>query len=121
LQPTLSLEIDTAPFKVTVKGTGLGTPDQWLQAGSPAADKGATAFGLFISESDDDPTGGLLCIMDAAYTCTTDSLPRLTTYNRITLLAVENPDSPLPTPQEGVARLIITLSFNPPLTPVGAN
>jgi polyvinyl alcohol dehydrogenase (cytochrome) len=121
LQPTLSLEIDTAPFKVTVKGTGLGTPDQWLQPGSPAADKGATAFGLFISESDDDPTGGLLCIMDAAYTCTTDSLPRLTTYNRITLLAVENPDSPLPTPQEGVARLIITLSFNPPLTPVGAN
>lgn len=121
LQPSLTLEIDTAPFAVTVNGTGLGTPAQWLQPDSPAAERGATAFGLFISESDDDPTGGVLCIMDADYTCTTDSLPRLTTYNRITLLSVENPDSPLPTPQEGVARLIVTVSFNPPLTPVGAN
>jgi polyvinyl alcohol dehydrogenase (cytochrome) len=120
LQPTLTLQIDTDPFKVTVKGTGLGTPDQWIQPGSAASARGATAFGLFISESDDNPTGGVLCIMDADYTCTTDSLPRLTTYNRITLLAVEGPNSPLPSAQEGVARLIITLSFNPPLTPVGA-
>jgi polyvinyl alcohol dehydrogenase (cytochrome) len=120
LQPTLTLQIDTDPFKVTVKGTGLGTPEQWLQPGSSAAEKGATSFGLFISESDDNPTGGVLCIMDADYTCSADSLPRLATYNRITLLAVESPDSPLPSAQEGVARLIITLSFNPPLTPVGA-
>ena len=75
---------------------GWVRPAQWLQAGSPAAEQGATAFALFASESDDDPTGGLLCIMDADYSCTTDSLPRLTTYNRITLLAVERPDSPLP-------------------------
>ena len=120
LTPTLTLQIDTDPFKVTVKGTGLGTPDQWIQPGSAASEAGAKAFGLFISESDDNPTGGVLCIMDADYSCTTDSLPRLTTYNRITLLAVEGPDSPLPSAQEGVARLIITLSFNPPLTPVGA-
>ena len=120
LQPTLTLRIDTNPFKVTVTGTGLGTPDQWIQPGSTASESGAKAFGLFISESDDNPTGGVLCIMDANYSCTTDSLPRLTTYNRITLLAVEGPDSPLPSAQEGVARLIITLSFNPPLTPVGA-
>jgi hypothetical protein len=121
LHPSLTLQIDTDPFKVTVKGIGLGTPDQWLQPGSSAAEKGATAFGLFISESDDNPTGGVLCIMDADYTCTADSLPRLTTYNRITLLAIEGPDSPLPSPQEGVGRLIVTVSFNPPLTPVGAN
>lgn len=121
LDPTLTLEIDADPFEVRVSGSGLGDPAQWLQAGSPAADQGATAFALFASESDDDPTGGLLCIMDADYSCTTDSLPRLTTYNRITLLAVERPDSPLPSPQDGVARLIVTLSFNPPLTPVGAN
>jgi polyvinyl alcohol dehydrogenase (cytochrome) len=121
LQPTLTLEISTDPFAVTVKGAGLGTPDQWLQPGTAAAEKGATAFGLFISESDDNPTGGVLCIMDSAYTCTADSLPRFTTYNRITLLAVEGPDSGLPSAQEGVARLIVTISFDPPLTPVGAN
>ncbi len=60
----------------------------------------------------------------ASWTPTTAARPTacraLTTYNRITLLAVESPDSPLPSAQEGVARLIITLSFNPPLTPVGA-
>jgi polyvinyl alcohol dehydrogenase (cytochrome) len=121
LQPTLTLEVSTDPFKITVTGTGLGTPDQWLQPGTPAAEKGAKAFGLFISESDDNPTGGVLCIMDADYSCTADSLPRLTTYNRITLLAVEDPDSDLPSAQEGVARLIVTISFDPPLTPVGAN
>jgi polyvinyl alcohol dehydrogenase (cytochrome) len=120
LTPTLTLEITTDPFSVTVVGTGLGAPAQWLEPSTPAAEKGASAFGLFISESDDNPTGGVLCIMDENYTCTADSLPRLATYNRITLLAVEGPDSPLPSPQEGVARLIVTTSFSPPLTPVGA-
>jgi hypothetical protein len=120
MQPTVNLTITTDPFSVTVQGADLGRPDQWLQAGSTAAEKGATAFGLFISESDDNPTGGVLCIMDENYFCSTSSLPRLTTYNRITLLAVEGPDSGLPTPQEGAARLIVTISFSPPLTPVGA-
>jgi len=120
LAPTITLEISTDPFTVTARGSGLGDPAQWLEPTSAAAEVGATAFGLFISESDDDPTGGVLCVLDAAYACTTDSLPRLTTYNRITLLAVEGADSGLPTPQEGVARLIVTVSFAPPLTPVGA-
>lgn len=120
LDPSVALEVTTDPFSVTVSGRDLGEPAQWLEPGTAAASAGATTFGLFISESDDDPTGGLLCIMDAEYRCTADSLPRLTTYNRITLLAVEGPDSPLPTPQEGVARLIVTVSFAPPLTPVGA-
>jgi polyvinyl alcohol dehydrogenase (cytochrome) len=119
LQPAVNLTITTDPFSVTVQGSDLGQPAQWLQPGSTAAQRGATAFGLFISESDDNPTGGVLCIMDADYFCTTDSLPRLTTYNRITLLAVESADSGLPTPQEGAARLIVTVSFSPPLTPVG--
>jgi polyvinyl alcohol dehydrogenase (cytochrome) len=120
LQPSVNLEITTDPFRVTVTGTGLGDPDQWILPDSAAAAAGATAFGLFISESDDNPTGGVLCILDENYSCTADSLPRLATYNRITLLAVESPDSGLPSPQEGVARLIVTVSFNPPLTPVGA-
>ena len=121
LDPTLELEITTEPFSVTVRGSGLGDPDQWIEPTSAAAEKGATAFGLFISERDDDPTGGVLCIMDANYSCNAASLPRLTTYNRISLLAVESVDSGLPTPQEGVARLIVTASFNPPLTPLGAS
>jgi hypothetical protein len=121
LRPSVTLEITTDPFSVTVKGSGLGEPNQWLEPTSVAAQTGATAFGLFISESDDNPTGGVLCILDDQYSCTADSLPRLTTYNRITLLAVESPESDLPTPQEGVARLLVTVSFNPPLTPVGSN
>jgi outer membrane protein assembly factor BamB len=119
LQPTATLEITTDPFRITIRASGLGRPEQWLQEGSPAADAGATVFGLFISESDDNPVGGVLCILDDSYSCAADSLPRLTSYNRISLLALERPDS-VPTPSDGPARLIVTTSFDPPLTPVGA-
>jgi polyvinyl alcohol dehydrogenase (cytochrome) len=117
LDPTATLEVSTDPFRVTIQASGLGQPEQWLQEGSPAAEAGATVFGLFISESDDNPVGGVLCILDASYACTTDSLPRLTPYNRISLLALERPDS-VPTPSDGPPRLIVTTSFDPPLTPV---
>jgi len=119
LDPSAILEVTTDPFRVTIRGSGLGQPSQWLQAGSPAAAAGATVFGLFISESDDNPVGGVLCILDASLSCTADSLPRLTSYNRITLLALEDANA-VPSLTDGPARLLVTTSFNPPLTPVGA-
>jgi polyvinyl alcohol dehydrogenase (cytochrome) len=117
LRPTATLEVQTDPFRVTFQGSGLGRPDQWLQPDSPAAAVGATMFGLFISERDDNPVGGVLCILDESYRCSTDSLPARTSYNRITLLALAGADI-LPTPADGAARLLVTVSFDPPLTPV---
>jgi len=117
LDPSAILEVTTDPFRVTIRGSGLGQPSQWLQAGSPAAAAGATVFGLFISESDDNPVGGVLCILDASGSCTADSLPRLTPYNRISLIALQGPDS-VPTVSDGPPRLLATTSFTPPLTPV---
>lgn len=117
LRPTATLEVQTDPFRVTFQGSGLGRPDQWLQPDSPAAAVGATMFGLFISERDDNPVGGVLCILDESYRCSTDSLPARTSYNRITLLALASADI-LPTPADGAARLLVTVSFDPPLTPV---
>ncbi len=64
LDPTASLEITTDPFRVTVRATGLGQPVDWLQPGSEAAAAGAEVFGLFISERDDNPIGGVLCILE---------------------------------------------------------
>ena len=40
------------------------------------------------------------------------------TYNRITILAITNSDE-LPSPAEGVNRLVVTQGFEPPLAPVG--
>ncbi len=51
--------------------------------------------------------------------CTTDSLPARVPYNRITLLALENATA-TPTLSDGPARLLVTTSFDPPLTPVGS-
>ncbi|WP_208027297.1 outer membrane protein assembly factor BamB family protein [Rhabdothermincola sediminis] len=117
LSPTATLEVQTDPFRVTFQGEGLGRPEEWLQPGSPAAQAGATMFGLFISERDDNPVGGVLCILDEDYRCSTDSLPARTSYNRITLLALASADT-MPTPADGAARLLVTVSFDPPLTPV---
>jgi len=117
LHPRADLEITTDPFRVTIHASDLGQPSQWLQPGSPAAAAGATVFGLFISESDDNPVGGVLCILDATGSCTADSLPRLTPYNRISLIALQGPDV-VPTVSDGPARLLATTSFTPPLTPV---
>ena len=43
----------------------------------------------------------------------------MTTYNRITLLAVDDP-STLPPIAEGLARIVTTVSFDPLLQPVPA-
>jgi outer membrane protein assembly factor BamB len=116
LSPTGTLEVMPDPFSVTIRTEGLGGPQQWVEGG-PAATEGATVFGLFISESDDNPVGGLLCILDANGACTADTLPRLAPYNRITLLALRDADSPPKGAADGVPRLMTTISFDPPLTP----
>jgi hypothetical protein len=83
-----------------------------------AQQSGATRFGAFISESDDNPQGGLLCVLDAEGSCTTRKIPRDgATYNRITVLAITDSNE-LPSPAEGVDRLVVTKSFDPPLAPV---
>ena len=49
--------------------------------------------------------------------CSTSRIPRAgVTYNRITILAITDSDA-LPSPAEGVDRLVVTKSFDPPLLP----
>jgi polyvinyl alcohol dehydrogenase (cytochrome) len=113
--PTLTMTIEPSPFRLTVEATGLGEPSAWIRDGSLAAGTGATAFALFISESDDDPNGGLLCVLDEDGRCTATTVPRPgRSYNRISLLAVADPGT-VPGPQEGFDRLVTTIAFDPPL------
>jgi hypothetical protein len=123
LTPTATLEIATDPFEATVGASGLGEPPDWLRQGGPAESAGATEFGLFISDRDDNPTGGgLICILSeddapdgAEIGCAGMSIPRLAdSYNRISIVAVEDADTE-PTLADGFDRLVTTTSFDPPL------
>jgi polyvinyl alcohol dehydrogenase (cytochrome) len=117
LTPSMTLLVTRDPWRVEVKAQGLGAPAAWLRAGSPAANEGARAFAVFISERDDNPQGGLLCVLDAQLSCTSRAIPRPgAAYSRITVLAV-NDTSRLPSITEGVNRLVVTQAFNPPLRP----
>jgi len=72
---------------------------------------------MFLSESDDNPTGGLVCILDRNLECTGTKIPRRgATYNRATLVAVKDASS-IPTLADGFERLVTTVSFDPPLQP----
>ena len=116
LDPKGTLEVQPDPYRITVTASGLGRPEQWLNPGTDAAAEGAKVFALYISESDDNPVGGLLCVLDDAGTCSATTLPRSTTYNRITLLAANDPSN-LPPIAQGLARIITTISFDPRLDP----
>lgn len=117
LTPRVTLEVREQPFRVTVDATGLGPPSGWLRAGSPAARAGAVAYGVFMSERDDNPSGGLICVLDARGHCSGRRIPRRgAAYNRISLIAVESPTS-APTLADGFERLVTTQSFSPPLNP----
>lgn len=117
LAPTATLEITERPFRLHMKATGLGPPAGWLRPGTPAAAEGATKYAMFLSESDDNPTGGLVCILDADLECTGKHIPRRgATYNRATLVAVKDANS-VPTLADGFERLVTTVSFDPPLQP----
>ncbi len=114
--PEGTLLIEPDPFRITIETTGLGDPAAWIQPGTPAAEAGASAYGLFISERDDDPNGGYLCVLDDGGRCTGESVPRPgASYSRISVLAVADTDE-VPSPADGFSRLVTTISFEPPLT-----
>ena len=116
--PTAELEITEDPWTVRVNADGLGPPAAWLRAGTKAATEGATRYAVFLSERDDNPTGGLICLLDAQLDCTTHRIPkRESTYNRLTIVAVRDADT-VPTLADGFERLVTTSSFSPSLLPV---
>ncbi|HEY8216714.1 MAG TPA: PQQ-binding-like beta-propeller repeat protein [Acidimicrobiia bacterium] len=119
--PRMQLLVQLDPWHVEVTTEGLGDPAAWLRPGSISAQSGATRYGVFISERDDNPQGGQLCVLDADGSCSTSSIPKSgVTYNRITILAITDSNE-LPSPTEGVNRLVVTKSFDPPLAPVGGH
>jgi hypothetical protein len=118
LNPSATLEVTERPFRVRVEAEGLGPPIGWLRPGTPAAAAGATEYAVFVSESDDNPTGGLVCVLDENFDCTGTKVPRRgATYNRISIVAVKDRKT-LPTLADGYERLVTTHSFDPPLAPV---
>ncbi|MEZ5166467.1 MAG: hypothetical protein R2695_08220 [Acidimicrobiales bacterium] len=113
--PKLSLSLATDPFRITVTGADLGDPAAWLDEGTDAAAVGATSFGVMISERDDDPNGGFLCVLDADFSCTGTAVPRPgASYNRISILALATTDT-VPDVADGFSRLVDSISFDPPL------
>jgi polyvinyl alcohol dehydrogenase (cytochrome) len=117
LSPGAELEITERPFELRVEAKDLGPPAAWMRPGTPAAQAGATAYAVFLSESDDNPTGGLVCVLDADLACTGRKIPRPgASYNRVTIVAVKDRSS-VPTLADGFERLVATQSFDPPLQP----
>ena len=115
IAPTGTLTIEGDPFSVTVSTEGLGDPAGWLREGSEAAAVGAVAFGVMISERDDEPNGGFVCVLDVEGSCTGSFVPRPgASYNRISILALADPDV-VPDAVDGFSRLVDSISFSPPL------
>ncbi|HEX5614435.1 MAG TPA: PQQ-binding-like beta-propeller repeat protein [Acidimicrobiia bacterium] len=114
--PTMTLLVRPDPFRLEVRGDGLGEPDDWLRAGGRAAEIGAVTYGVFLTKSDDDPRGTLVCVLDGAFDCVTDVLPDPleASYSRLSLLAIANTVA-LPETAEGFDRLVATIAFDPPL------
>jgi hypothetical protein len=117
--PAGTLTLTADPLTITVDTSGLGSPGDWLRPGSPAAQVGATTFALVISERDDEPNGGFLCIFDGDG-CTATTVPDPgASYNRISILALDQTDT-IPDPADGFDRLVTTFAFDEPLrtTPI---
>jgi polyvinyl alcohol dehydrogenase (cytochrome) len=114
--PTMTLLVRPSPFRLEVRGDGLGDPNAWLRAGGEAEAKGAVTYGVFMTKSDDDPRGVLVCVLDGAFDCVTDVLPDPLEagYSRVSLLAIAN-STRLPGTVEGFDRLVATIAFDPPL------
>jgi polyvinyl alcohol dehydrogenase (cytochrome) len=111
-------QITLDPFRVVVQADGLGDPNRWLRPGSAAQQAGATTYGVYLSQGTDNPTGGLVCTLDANNDCTATKLPsrRGATYDRISILAVTDPKK-LPSLAEGFDRLVTTNGLEIPITP----
>ena len=122
LQPTATLEIDHRPVPGHGPRHRSRHADQWLQDGSPARRRRRHGVRpVHLRERRQPDRRRAVHPRRRPTACTTDSLPRLTTYNRISLLALEGPDSRPDAAPTARPRLIVTTSFDPPLTPVGAN
>ena len=112
--PAATLSIRPDPLRITIGADGLGPPDGWLRPGSPAEAVGADSYALMISERDDEPNGGFLCMLENG-TCTATTVPDPgASYNRISLLALADADR-VPDPADGFDRLVTTISFDEPL------
>ena len=111
------MQITLDPFKAVIQADGLGDPNRWLRPGSAAQKAGAATFAVYLSQGTDNPTGGLVCTLDANNDCTTATLPtRGATYDRISILAVKDPKK-LPSLSEGFDRLVTTNGIDIPITP----
>ena len=117
-----TVHVSLDPFQVVVQAEGLGDPNRWLRRGSAAQRAGATRFAVYLSQGTDNPTGGLLCTLDANDDCTATRLPgrRGATYDRVSILAVKDPRK-LPSLAEGFDRLVTTNALDIPVTPKKGN
>jgi polyvinyl alcohol dehydrogenase (cytochrome) len=120
-QPGVTVQLGADPLRIDVRAEDLGAPEDWVRAGSAAARVGATRFGVFLSERDDDPFGGggLVCSWaEGEPGCTGTSIPRYApSYNRLSVLAIVDAETE-PTLSDGADRLVRTLSFDPPIRAV---
>lgn len=115
LSPTGTLVVTSTPFSIRIEVEGIGDPEQWVAPNAPDAELGAAAFVAGISVSDDNPIGSIVCAFDDDGVCEGDTISTLApSYNRISILALADPDD-FPTPAEGVARLVMTMAFQPAL------
>ena len=119
--PAVFVQFTADPLRIEVTGQDLGAPEDWVRRGSAADREGATRFGVFLSERDDDPFGGggLVCSWaDGEDGCTGTAIPRYApSYNRLSVLAIVD-ETTEPTLSDGADRLVRTLSFDPPLRAV---
>ena len=120
-RPRIVVRLSADPLRIEVTGRGLGDPQDWVRRGSAAARVGASRFGVFLSERDDDPFGGggLVCSWaEGEGGCTGVAVPRYApSYNRLSVLAIVD-EATEPTLSDGADRLVRTLSFDPPLRAV---
>jgi hypothetical protein len=74
-------------------------------------------YAVYLSQGTDNPVGGLVCVLDDDFGCTGDEVPNPgVTYDRISILAVDDPDE-FPPIAEGFDRLVATNSFEIPFAP----
>jgi outer membrane protein assembly factor BamB len=113
--PAMTVHLQLAPFRIEVRGDGLGAPSAWLREGSNAAKQGAVTYGAFAS--DDALKGSLLCVLDASFDCVNSTLPAdlRPSYNRISVLAIANTPI-LPSAADGYDRLVTSEALEHPIT-----
>jgi polyvinyl alcohol dehydrogenase (cytochrome) len=109
--PAIALRLSPDPYRVEVRADDLGDPAGWIRPGGVAAEQGAVAYGVFVS--DDSLNGALLCVLDGAFDCVSEDVPAgaSSQYNRVTILAIA--DTPvLPSPTEGFDRIVSTIALD---------